>query len=931
MKKLYSILAFLALFTFILHSAPADSVHQYTLENGLTVYLLEDPSEALVRVEVAVKAGFSSQTQNNAGYFLLLTNLIQNSSIINFDSTSCNADSSRYIITTTTAKLEQKLQALSQTVFEPSYTDEELSNLISEMTQSSERNAKNIGGFLNSAIESRIYSTTPWKHDTGIYPALFRKNSVKNARTILRQITDRWYTPQNSAVFISGNFNSERVLTNLKSTFGKYYSAYTTPTQLSDLPFNTKRKYVIHSSDFSPDMTQLVIEYTNLTLNECDLLSAALNNNFSTFKQQLIAKTELNIPGEDYIDVSGAHTKNSSRLVIQSLLQKPEDKSKKATSLTQVLSFLDSVKDIPQTLSPMEFNLAKQQLSQNLKTVTSNSQRMMDTLSAFWAVEPYTNMLEEDLDAYPDSYTTGNLMNQVKKYEDLEMTPIMTSFAADEPFVFAIVCDSDFAKHKKEFASAGFEEINYKNASWYTMQMYKEIQDLYKPEEGNIYNSKRSDYSDNDFYIKNIDKIKSTVLSNGIRVTVKENPLSTNLSLMLVIKGGKINSARDHGFEEVMINILGTMIQRSIYSNKAKGLILGTPVVTTQTDIKNSYILIDCDQEDFYAVCSSASNAIIYAEIIPAAADRAVSSRQHKKRLENGSAINQLFDAALNTIYGKTDYAAIFDSKKEILQNTNYAKIVNAYPDILDADRYSIILTGNPPENCISTMEKNFGLLTNNKIALNEPVVSPVFPQNKSQAVKINHTFLTDIPAEKAGPQPAVLIPTTEFLDPVMYVLQAPEPGTKDYCLFNALLNYIGIELQNYLSKNIKTNNSSVLIQLPRSGINYGFIIVQNVNHIQEIDASYKNVINRLKDTMNGTITGEIKNQWILTQLYEASIPSQSAKLMYRGIELFNSAPEFYLEEYNYISQANAQDYLIAINSFSSTPTYKLFSKEGKN
>lgn len=931
MKKHLFLIIFTAIFSFFLQAAPADSVVQYTLENGLTVYLLEDPSEALVHVEVAVKAGFSSQTQNTAGFFYLFSDLIQNSGTIDFDSVSCNADSSRYILTTTPSKLDLTLQNLSQAIFAPEYTDELLTKELNRLTKDSEQNSQSLGGFLNSAIESRIYSTSPWKHDTGIYPALFKKNTAKTARTTLQQISDRWYTPKNSALFISGNFNRERILTSIKNSFGRYYSAYSTPTVLSDLPFNTNKKYVIHSSDFSPDMTQLIIEYTTLSLDECDLLSAALNNNFSTFKQELVSKTELNIPGEDYIDISSAHTKNSSRLVIQTLLQKPENKDSKTNSLLQTQDFLSSVKSIPQNINSLEFNFAKQTLSQNLKTMTSNSHRMMDTLSAFWALEPYTDFSEENMEIYPSSYTTGSLMLQSKKYDELEPSAILSAVMAEEPFVFVVISDSDFKKYKKDYTAAGFIEVNSKNASWYTMQMYKEIQEQYKPEEGFIYNAKRSDYQDNDFYVKNLDTIKTSQLSNGIKVTTKKNSLSTQLSLMLKIKGGKINSAKDHGFEEVMINILGTMIQRAIYFSKAKGLILGTPVVTTQTDIKSSYILIDCDQEDFYAVCNAASNAIIYADIIPAAADRAVSSRQHKKRLENGSAINQLFDAALTTIYGKTDYSAIFDSKKEILVNTNYAKIINAYPEILDADRYSIVVCGNVTESVFDTLEKNFGQLTSNKVSLNEPIVTPVFPQNKSQSVKIVHTFLTDIPAEKAGPQPAVLIPTTEFLDPVMYVFKAPEPGTKDYCLFNALLNYIGTEFQNQILQNNKINNSSVLIQLPRADINYGFIIVQNVAHIQEVDSVWKKTIEKINTKMNGYMAAEIKNQWIVSQLYESSIPSQSAKLIYRGLELFESEPAFYLEEYNYIVQANAQDYLIAMTSFPSTPSYKLYSREGKN
>ena len=111
MKKINICLA-ACLFLFIpLHAEPASLVNQYTLENGLSVFLLEDPSEALVRIEFSVKAGFSSQTKDTAGFFYLYSDLIQNSSSLNFESVSCNAESSRYQLTVTPSQIESCLQS----------------------------------------------------------------------------------------------------------------------------------------------------------------------------------------------------------------------------------------------------------------------------------------------------------------------------------------------------------------------------------------------------------------------------------------------------------------------------------------------------------------------------------------------------------------------------------------------------------------------------------------------------------------------------------------------------------------------------------------------------------------------------------------------------------------------------------------------------
>lgn len=930
MKKFCFAFVF-SILSFFAFSNPLELVEQFTLENGMNVFLLEDSSEALIHIEVNVKAGFSSQTKNTSGFFYLYSDLIQNATLINFDSVTCNSDSSRYCVTTTNQNLENTMQTLGSLIFDFDFSDELLQNEISKLKKDSETNSKTLSGFLNSAIESRIYSNAPWKHDSGIYPTFFDKNITKTARQTLQQIAERFYTPQNSAIFISGNFDSEKILTILRSSFGRFYSTYKTPTSNSDFPYNQQKKFVIHSSDFSNEISQIVIEYTDFSLPECDLFSLALNDNFSTFKTELLKNENLNIPGADYIDVSTSHTKNSSRIVIQSLLQKPENK--KITSLEQISNFLEITKKIPEYFLPEEFIFAKQKFNQNFYEMTSNSYKTMDTLSSFWNLEPFTEISEDDLETFPSSYTASNLFSQIKNHSEIYLQPILNSFTNEEPFVFVIISDDDFKKNKKSFENAGFSEISAKNASWQTMQMYKKIQDNFKPNEKDIFNITSYNYDDNNFYAKNKADFSFAKLSNGINVTVKKNHISSDLTLMIAIKGGKINSPNDLGFEEVMINLISMMIQREINFKIEKGFILEVPQISTQSDINTSYIAITCNKDDFDAICDSISTILVYSDPIPAVADRAVSSRQYKKRLENGSSVNQMISAAIQTIFGESDFSKIFDSKKEILQDTDYIKILNAYPDFLDAARYSIILSGNIPPNWEDSLEKSFGILSKNDILLNSPTPNENFPKSKTQYVKINHTFLTDIPAEKAGPQPEVLIPTTEFLDPVVFVFQSPSLQSDDFCIFNAMLNYIASELQKEIDKNKKNQNSTVLVQFPKSKINYGFLIIQNVSHINDINNSYKNVIKNLTEKINDKTATEIKNLWIKTQLENTLSSLQTAKLLFQGLEFFptEQKSDFYLEEYKTIISSNAQNYFEILKYFPETPNFRLYSKDAKN
>ena len=120
----------------------------------------------------------------------------------------------------------------------------------------------------------------------------------------------------------------------LRNSFGRFYSSFRTPVEKPASPVNRQRKYVMHSNDISSDLTQLVIQYTMLDMEECDLLALALGYEGSIFKQQVLSFDELNIPGDEYIHVSAAHKKESSRLIIQTLLQPPENKKEAGAPFT---------------------------------------------------------------------------------------------------------------------------------------------------------------------------------------------------------------------------------------------------------------------------------------------------------------------------------------------------------------------------------------------------------------------------------------------------------------------------------------------------------------------------------------------------------------------------------------------------------------------
>lgn len=928
------------LFTAKMFATPVKSVQEYTLENGMQIFILEDSSDAQVHIEYTCRAGFSSQTQSTCGFFKLYTKLVQAANAnLTFTDVQCNADSSRYIIDVSPSQVEDTLFSLSDAVFSPDFSDELLKAQLTALKKEVNDNKDTMSFYINAAIDSRVFSEAPWKHDSGIYPPLFKKTTEKTARTVIKQISEQWYTPKNSAVFISGNLNTEHTMLMLRNSFGRFYSSFRTPSEKPSRPVNKQRKYVLHSNEISPDLTQLVIQYTLFDMEQSDLLALAMGYEGSLFKQQILSFNELNIPGDEYINVSAAHKKDSSRLIIQTLLQPPEDKKAAAAtnSFKQTELFLKQLDLIPHIVRPEEFEYAKNQLEYSLNRTAAVPTELMQTLSEFWALEPYYQGNETDTEDY-SSQTARRLMERPQKLHANTLTEALTKLQSEAPFIFVIINSKDYKLNKKAYTSAGFEEINEKNASWYVQQIFKEVlKEADSQDSAKLYNT-QSISDDNSYYQKNRDTISNFTLSNGIKVYTKQNPLSAQTSLILSINGGKYNSFNDNGFEEVMINLTAGLIQKKLRAAQSEGLLTGAFYVSSETELSTGKIIVEFDTEDTSAVLKTLSDAIVYGEIAPADADRAVSARKYRKRLENGTASNQLYSALINRIYKKSRQSSVFEAEKEILLDTDYTKILSAYPAMLDASRYSVIICGALHEKLQPLMEETLGHLApqenkeeSEKENLN--IQNPDLSGAKNLTIQVRHTFLTDIPAEKAGPQPAVLIPTTEFLDPVIYANQAPEPGTKQTALYNALLNYIGTKLEKSDSSYLVT------VQFPRSNLNIGSLTIQNVAHTRELDAQYKSIIQTIKDQLhrlqaNQTIVREIKNNWIQKQMYPTSSDTGTALLMQKGLELFTSQasqnPCWYLDEYNYIQTANAQDFLEIMEYFPVIPPARIYSSDSK-
>ena len=305
-----------------------------TLQNGLTVFILPDETNALLNVELVVKAGFSSQTSSTAGFFPLYTRLFSKSGeakeILKAFSihSECNADSSIFKAKVPPENLKLYLEQIAQCASSPNFSDKDIEDELAQMKTESLAYSKSTTGFINSAIDSRIFYKEPWKHDSGIYPAIFSGYNTKQARAVLYNfVSKEFYTPYNSALFITGNIAEKKALEISQEAFKDWNSKTTDSSfkkfKTENLQQSKGKKFVLAAKEFSPELTQIVVQYTSLSQSQTDILSCVFNNEKSKYKTTLPQIPELNIRSADFITAASAIKNGNTRFILQALIEEP--------------------------------------------------------------------------------------------------------------------------------------------------------------------------------------------------------------------------------------------------------------------------------------------------------------------------------------------------------------------------------------------------------------------------------------------------------------------------------------------------------------------------------------------------------------------------------------------------------------------------------
>lgn len=919
------ILSFINVFAF---SFSAGDIKHHTLENGLEIYFLEDDSSPVIRLELDVNAGISRQTEKNAGYFAFYARL---------KNAEAGEDTVKFVKTSSSDEVEKNILELSEVLRPVHLSDKELEPLVENAKSALEKYYSEPAGFINSAIDSKLFPNFPWKRPSGAVPSLFNSKQVSESRTILDSVAQNFYTPENSVLFASGNITENAVLELAKKYFGKYQQKNQNPNESNqneksaqEKKSSKQKKFVIHDKSFSDEMTQICVQYQNFDRNQAEILAEIWNDEDSVFKKTLLKQRNLKILGAEYIDVASAQDSLASRLIIQSLLGMV-----KVNPVVQADLFLSKSRENDEISDDMIQNAVKKRKSE-ISKILENSSELMENLAEF-------------ITACSADDKIAAFFEQNEELGKITAESLQNAVQNEEPFVFVLVNSNVYQKNAKVFKNAGYSVLTSKNSLWFNQNEYKNLFTQKNSADEKLSNSAQEDIltSAERFIKKSESEITTPSLKNEIPVVLKKNKNTSKLEISLLIAGGDLLFADETpGLASVLSGSIASNIRSQLDLFAANGAVQKDSY-TLKTKTYSTHSSIDLILPAKYAnfAFQAMYTALIFCDITPATADIVTYDERTKWRLKSGTMEFQLLCDAIRIIYDGTKYPRLYEDEKDKPEEMDFSKILSAYPALLDATRFSFVVTGgfSDDEKILSYLNSTFGTLeTHPENRIFETGLPKAQIKETEKKFTLRHLFLTDIPKEKAGKMPAVLIPTTKFLDPALFCFSAPDLSASDTSLYNALLLEIGKKMNEKASK--AGSSSEVKVDLPEIDVPFARIFVTKVESTQNAEKIYTESIDELKEELKtqlnlktggvidlekNEILARLENNWIMETLGEAGTNEGTAELLKEGF--LEGKPKLYLEHYNAVDKASLEDYFLILESyFPEKPQMRLYSKDSK-
>lgn len=277
-------------------------VSDTTLENGLQIIALPNPTIPLVTIQVTIRNGAFTQTDDDVGIAHLLEHMLfrsfgrdgfaREADRIDASYNGTTSDETvTYYITLPAANLDRGMKLMADLMREPRFNATDLVAEQRVVLGELQRSASDPNYLLSAMVDQRLWGDG-WN----------RKNPIGFAQTIfapkpadLRRVYDRFYVPNNAAVVVTGDVTPADVFALAARHFGRWRHAADPFDGLEVPPMPPLQRHQQVSVTLDANDVTLLIRWQGPSVRAdptgayaADLFAAIVNDRVSDLQNRLV-------------------------------------------------------------------------------------------------------------------------------------------------------------------------------------------------------------------------------------------------------------------------------------------------------------------------------------------------------------------------------------------------------------------------------------------------------------------------------------------------------------------------------------------------------------------------------------------------------------------------------------------------------------------
>lgn len=708
---------------------PIAGLEQTKLDNGLTIFTAEDHSVPLVYIEIAVRAGGTTQSPETAGLFHLYEHMmfkgndlypdassvqkaLNDMGCTNWNGTTGN-NYVNYFVTVPADQLENALAFWNAAIRSPLMNEDEFENEKKVVLSEIEGGLAEPDTIYVNYIIKNLFPDAPYRLSPGGESSVVKNASIGQ----MLDMKSKYYIPKNAALFIGGDIKTSEAIKLCKKIWGNWQNngneAPATGKQQSLTPFS-KIKYAVMANEQMPkELSMVDIEYrgadADFDLNDSyalDYLLQILNDPDGTFSNRLVNEKDLQIPDSSHLSAYYGTSRADALISFEAYMLNPEENiSKRVAKFNKMIQ-----EDLLKEILKEDKNFSDEKRSDITRKLTDEN---------LWARQTATGLLNQvrfwwavtGIDYY---YDYNQKLSQVSQKEAEAVIEKYISNKA--PLVTLVVNPQVLEENKDALIKDGFEIITGSNAFWWQNEKYKadpakiaaenavpNKEEIYKPKKTNTKKSK----------IKSNLKVKTVKLKNGIPLYVSKNSNSDVVSLTIALKGGISHITEENaGLEDSLFTMMASSSQKYSWAYR-KSLAFDThSAISSNSSREGSSLTLSCLNKYLDKSIDLLVDGFLNPSFEEIAYSTMMTSLAQNVQAMTNDPQSILDLESFKSIYKNHPYKVSSSVTPESIKNISIENMKALHKNILKLSDIFIVATGNINEKAlVKELNKSLGSL----------------------------------------------------------------------------------------------------------------------------------------------------------------------------------------------------------------------------